>query len=161
MADTPATPEAIAALAEQVVAALRVLSPAERAQLAQAIDTNPAALGLSDAGRVGLHRVLSELGPIGSLKWRDLRLDLDARRVDIAGAEVPMSHREFELLRHFVERPGRAISRERLLQEVWGRDYFGSTKTVDVHIYRLRRKLGAEYGAFLQTVRHIGYRLGA
>ncbi len=161
MADAPGTPEGIAALAEQVVTALRALSPTERAQLAQTIDQNPASLGLSDAGRAALHRILSELGPIGFLQWRDLRLDLDARRVEISGTAVPMSHREFELLRHFVERPGRAISRERLLQEVWGRDYFGSTKTVDVHIYRLRRKLGAEYGAFLQTVRHIGYRLGA
>jgi len=161
MADPPPTPAAIAALAEQLVAALRALSPDDRARLAHAVEADASSLGLSEAGKAALHRALAQPGQIAVLQWREFRLDLNSYRVEIGGQLIELSHREFELLRYFIERPGRAISRERLLQEVWGLDYFGSTKTVDVHMYRLRRKLGKEYRACLQTVRHIGYRLGA
>jgi len=69
-----------------------------------------------------------------------------------------LTFKEFELLRHLNENPGRVFSREQLLSEVWGYDYFGGTRTVDVHIRRLRAKLG-EHESLIDTVRNVGYRL--
>ena len=71
---------------------------------------------------------------------------------------LDLTFKEFELLRHLNENPGRVFSREQLLSEVWGYDYFGGTRTVDVHIRRLRAKLG-EHESLIGTVRNVGYRL--
>ncbi len=79
--------------------------------------------------------------------------------VKIKGRPLDLTYKEFELLRHLAEYPGRVFTREQLLRQVWGYDYFGGTRTVDVHIRRLRAKLGSEYEALIGTVRQVGYKL--
>jgi DNA-binding response OmpR family regulator len=71
---------------------------------------------------------------------------------------LDLTFKEFELLKYLVQHPGRVFTREQLLQEVWGYDYFGGTRTVDVHVRRLRAKLGPENEALIGTVRNVGYR---
>ena len=77
----------------------------------------------------------------------------------ISGRPLDLTYTEFELLKYLAQHPGRVFSREQLLQEVWGYDYFGGTRTVDVHIRRLRAKLGTEYEQLIGTVRGVGYKL--
>ena len=89
-----------------------------------------------------------------------LTVDLEERTVTADGARVLLTYKEFELLRLFFSRPGAAFTREQLLSSVWGVDYAGETRTVDMHIKTLRQKLGS-YGGMIETVRHIGYRLEA
>ena len=86
-----------------------------------------------------------------------LTVDLEERTVTADGARIPLTYKEFELLRLFLSRPGVAFTREQLLSDIWGVDYAGETRTVDMHIKTLRQKLG-NYGAMIETVRHIGYR---
>jgi DNA-binding response OmpR family regulator len=74
------------------------------------------------------------------------------------GVSLDLTFKEFELLKFLAQHPGRVFSRAQLLQEVWGYDYFGGTRTVDVHVRRLRAKLGAENEALIGTVRNVGYR---
>ena len=76
----------------------------------------------------------------------------------IGGRPLDLTFKEFELLKYLAQHPGRVFSREQLLQEVWGYDYFGGTRTVDVHIRRLRAKLGTEHEQLIGTVRNVGYR---
>ena len=76
----------------------------------------------------------------------------------IGGRPLDLTFKEFELLKFLAHNPGRVFSRSQLLQEVWGYDYFGGTRTVDVHVRRLRAKLGAENEALIGTVRNVGYR---
>jgi DNA-binding response OmpR family regulator len=76
-----------------------------------------------------------------------------------AGARVlDLTFKEFELLRFLAQHPGRVFSRAKLLQEVWGYDFYGGTRTVDVHVRRLRAKLGPEHEHLVETVRGVGYR---
>ncbi len=75
------------------------------------------------------------------------------------GEQLDLTYTEFELLKYLVQHPGRVFSREHLLADVWGYDYFGGTRTVDVHVRRLRAKLGPEHEALIGTVRNVGYRL--
>jgi DNA-binding response OmpR family regulator len=74
------------------------------------------------------------------------------------GALLDLTFKEFELLKYLAQHPGRVFTRHQLLQEVWGYDYFGGTRTVDVHVRRLRAKLGPEHEALIGTVRNVGYR---
>jgi DNA-binding response OmpR family regulator len=76
----------------------------------------------------------------------------------ISGRTLDLTFKEFELLKFLAQHPGRVFSREQLLQEVWGYDYFGGTRTVDVHVRRLRAKLGPENETLIGTVRNVGYR---
>ncbi|MGQ0611094.1 MAG: phosphate regulon transcriptional regulator PhoB [Paracoccaceae bacterium] len=95
------------------------------------------------------------------LEWQDLRLDSETHRVTRAGAEIKLGPTEFRLLSTFLERPGRVFSREALLDRVWGRDIYVDSRTVDVHIGRLRKSLMAAGGNDpLRTVRGTGYALG-
>ncbi len=71
---------------------------------------------------------------------------------------LDLTFKEFELLKFLAQHPGRVFTRAQLLQEVWGYDYFGGTRTVDVHVRRLRAKLGPEHEALIGTVRNVGYR---
>ncbi len=77
----------------------------------------------------------------------------------INGRLLNLTFKEFELLKHLALYPGQVFTRDRLLHEVWGYDYFGGTRTVDVHIRRLRAKLGADHESLIGTVRNVGYRL--
>ena len=84
-------------------------------------------------------------------------MDLEEHTVIMDGQRLTFTFKEFELLRLFLTHPGAAFTREQLLSAVWGVDYAGETRTVDVHIKTLRQKLGA-YGAMIETVRSVGYR---
>ncbi len=76
----------------------------------------------------------------------------------LGGRPLDLTFKEFELLKYLVQHPGRVFTRQQLLQEVWGYDYFGGTRTVDVHVRRLRAKLGPENEILIGTVRNVGYR---
>jgi DNA-binding response OmpR family regulator len=76
----------------------------------------------------------------------------------VGGRVLDLTFKEFELLKYLAQHPGRVFSRQQLLQEVWGYDYFGGTRTVDVHVRRLRAKLGPENETLIGTVRNVGYR---
>ncbi len=76
----------------------------------------------------------------------------------LGGRSLDLTFKEFELLKFLAQHPGRVFSRQQLLQEVWGYDYFGGTRTVDVHVRRLRAKLGPEHETLIGTVRNVGYR---
>ena len=88
----------------------------------------------------------------------DLTIDEAAYSARVGQRILDLTFKEFELLRFLAQRPGRVFSRAQLLQEVWGYDYYGGTRTVDVHVRRLRAKLGPEYDALIGTVRNVGYR---
>jgi len=89
-----------------------------------------------------------------------ISLDENRHAVAVNGAPVSLTLKEYELLRLFMEKPGRVFTREVLLSEIWGMDFDGETRTVDVHIGTLRTKL-AEAGALIETVRGVGYKMEA
>ena len=86
-----------------------------------------------------------------------VRVDLDAREARLAGAPLDLTPREFDLLAFLARHPGRALSRDELLRKVWGYDYVGETRTVDVHVRRLRAKLGERHDC-IETVLGAGYK---
>ena len=88
----------------------------------------------------------------------DLTIDETTYTARLSGAALDLTYKEFELLKFLAQHPGRVFTRAHLLQEVWGYDYFGGTRTVDVHVRRLRAKLGPEHEALIGTVRNVGYR---
>jgi DNA-binding response OmpR family regulator len=88
----------------------------------------------------------------------DLTIDEATYSARLRGRVLDLTFKEFELLKFLAQHPGRVFTRAQLLQEVWGYDYFGGTRTVDVHVRRLRAKLGAEHEALIGTVRNVGYR---
>lgn len=96
----------------------------------------------------------------GRLTLGPLTLDPESHTVTVDGENVTLTLKEFELLRTMMARPGVVFTRDRLLSEVWGTDYDGETRTVDVHIRTLRQKLG-DAGAMIGTVRGVGYRMEA
>jgi DNA-binding response OmpR family regulator len=87
-----------------------------------------------------------------------LELDLANYQVALDGEPVDFTYMEYELLRFLATHPNRVFTREALLQSVWGYDYYGGARTVDVHVRRVRAKLGAEHAPRLKTVRSVGYR---
>ena len=93
------------------------------------------------------------------IKVGDLTVNPDNYQVYVHGRPLDLTYKEFELLKFLAQRPGRVCDRDLLLREVWGYDYYGGTRTVDVHIRRLRAKLGAEHEALIETIRNVGYRL--
>ena len=90
-----------------------------------------------------------------------LRIDTDTYKVEANGRTLDLTFKEFELLRFLATHPGRVYTRPALLREVWGYDFYGGTRTVDVHVRRLRAKLGAEHEHLIETVRSVGYRARA
>jgi two-component system alkaline phosphatase synthesis response regulator PhoP len=94
------------------------------------------------------------------LRHRDLELNTATYQATVAGRPIDLTYMEYELLRYFVEHQGRVWSREQILSKVWGYDYFGGSRTVDVHVRRLRAKLGEERSRWIITVRSVGYRFG-
>lgn len=93
------------------------------------------------------------------IKVGDLTINPDNYQVYVRGRPLDLTYKEFELLKFLAQRPGRVCDRDLLLREVWGYDYYGGTRTVDVHIRRLRAKLGVEHEALIETIRNVGYRL--
>jgi two-component system alkaline phosphatase synthesis response regulator PhoP len=94
------------------------------------------------------------------LQMGQLSLDPGAHTVFVQGSRVQLTLKEYELLKKFMEHPGRVFTREQLLQSVWGLDYMGESRTVDVHVGTLRSKLGL-CGEYMETVRGVGYRMEA
>ncbi len=88
----------------------------------------------------------------------ELSIDEATYTARLRARVLDLTFKEFELLKFLAQHPGRVFSRAHLLQEVWGYDYFGGTRTVDVHVRRLRAKLGSEHEALIGTVRNVGYR---
>ena len=94
----------------------------------------------------------------GEIRSGDVSIDESTYTARLKGEVLDLTFKEFELLKYLAQHPGRVFSRAQLLQEIWGYDYFGGTRTVDVHIRRLRSKLGPEFEAIIGTVRNVGYR---
>ena len=92
------------------------------------------------------------------IRQGDVVIDENTYTAKIKGRSLDLTFKEFELIKFLAQHPGRVFTRAQLLQEIWGYDYFGGTRTVDVHIRRLRAKLGPEFEAIIGTVRNVGYR---
>ena len=92
------------------------------------------------------------------IRTGDIVIDENSYTAKVRGRTLDLTFKEFELLKFLAQHPGRVFTRSQLLQEIWGYDYFGGTRTVDVHIRRLRSKLGPEFEALIGTVRNVGYR---
>ncbi len=98
-------------------------------------------------------------GAGSTLTVSGISMNLESRTVEISGVKTELTYKEFEILRLFLSHPGMVFTRERLFSDVWGENYIGETRTVDMHIKTLRQKLG-EHGDMIETVRSVGYRLG-
>ena len=94
----------------------------------------------------------------GEIRTGEVVIDETTYTARLKGNVLDLTFKEFELLKYLAQHPGRVFPRAQLLQEIWGYDYFGGTRTVDVHIRRLRSKLGPEFEAIIGTVRNVGYR---
>ena len=94
----------------------------------------------------------------GEIRSGEVTIDETTYTARLKGNVLDLTFKEFELLKYLAQHPGRVFTRAQLLQEIWGYDYFGGTRTVDVHIRRLRSKLGPEFEAIIGTVRNVGYR---
>lgn len=97
-------------------------------------------------------------GGDGKLTVGDLVIEEPTYTARLKGRALELTYKEFELLKFLAQHAGRVFTRAQLLQEVWGYDFFGGTRTVDVHVRRLRAKLGPEYDAMIGTVRNVGYK---
>jgi len=105
------------------------------------------------AGDVDVHRA-------DLVEYGELTLNLETYQASIEGRPLDMTYMEYELLKFLAQNPGKVFTREILLSRVWGYEYYGGARTVDVHVRRLRAKLGEEHAGLIQTVRSVGYRFG-
>ena len=94
------------------------------------------------------------------ITYGDLILNVETYQAAIAGRPIDLTYMEYELLKFLAQHPGKVFTRETLLSRVWGYEYYGGARTVDVHIRRLRSKLGEEHANLISTVRSVGYRFG-
>lgn len=108
--------------------------------------------------RLSMLRIRSGRGDEGSIRLGGLVIDTDSYKASLRGRPLDLTYKEFELLRFLASRPGRVSTREDLLRKVWGYGFYGGTRTVDVHIRRLRAKLGVADEHLIETVRGVGYR---
>jgi two-component system phosphate regulon response regulator PhoB len=107
--------------------------------------------------RAVLRRRSQKIDEEESIEHRSLRLDSERHRCFVENVEVDLTAKEFDLLKRLMRRPGRVLTRDQLLEEVWGHDVTVTSRTIDTHVKRLREKLG-NAGAMIETVRGIGYR---
>lgn len=94
------------------------------------------------------------------IEYGPLVLNVETYQASITGRPLDLTYMEYELLKFLASSPGKVFTRETLLSRVWGYDYFGGARTVDVHVRRLRAKLGEEHAGLITTVRSVGYRFG-
>ena len=94
------------------------------------------------------------------VEYADLALNVETYQASISGRPLDLTYMEYELLKFLAQNPGKVFTREMLLNRVWGYEYYGGARTVDVHVRRLRAKLGEEHAGLIQTVRSVGYRFG-
>jgi DNA-binding response OmpR family regulator len=127
-----------------------VLDTAGPAELATRLRLAMARAETANAGTGGTEQ--------GVIRRGELVIDETTYSVKLRGGALDLTFKEFELLKHLAGHPGRVYTRAQLLQEVWGYDYYGGTRTVDVHVRRLRAKLGPEHESLIGTVRHVGYK---
>ena len=118
----------------------------------------PGAPATEVATRLAMLRRRTGAGDGSVIRLGPLSLDTETYRVTASGRSLDLTYKEFELLRFLASRPGRVFTRPALLREVWGYDFYGGTRTVDVHVRRLRSKLGPEHEHLIETVRGVGYR---
>jgi DNA-binding response OmpR family regulator len=123
---------------------LRPIVPAELYARLRQLDWKSAAFGSDEVIKVG-----------------DLVIDLAGYECSLGGRRLDLTHQEFELLRFLAQNRGRVFSRDQLLQKVWGYEYTGGTRTVDIHVRRLRAKLGPVSSGLIATIRHVGYKMKA
>ena len=108
--------------------------------------------------RLALGRLAGEEPEDPEITHGPLTIDEAGYSATLRGRRLDLTYKEFELLKYLAQHPGRVFTRGQLLQEVWGYDFFGGTRTVDVHVRRLRAKLGADYEVLIGPVRNVGYR---
>ncbi len=94
------------------------------------------------------------------VEYGGLVLNLETYQAAVDGEPIDLTYMEYELLKFLAQNPGKVFTRETLLSRVWGYEYYGGARTVDVHIRRLRAKLGEEHAGLISTVRSVGYRFG-
>ena len=94
------------------------------------------------------------------VEYGDLALNLETYQAALSSKPLDLTYMEYELLKFFATHPAKVFTREQLLSRVWGYEYYGGARTVDVHVRRLRAKLGEEHANLIQTVRSVGYRFG-
>jgi DNA-binding response OmpR family regulator len=138
-----AAPEHLALLESSGVAADFVVTPIDPVEL-----------------RIRVRRTATDEPGDELLRFKDLELNPLNYQASLAGEPIDLTYMEYELLRFLVENPVRVWSREQLLSRVWGYEYYGGARTVDVHVRRLRSKLGEERSSWITTVRSVGYRWG-
>ncbi|AZI59044.1 DNA-binding response regulator [Nakamurella antarctica] len=121
---------------------------------------------LSSAGpaevQCRLRLLAGRLNPVadsGLISLGDLTIEEDTYTARLRGKTLELTYKEFELLKFLAQHPSRVFTREQLVTEVWGYDFFGGTRTVDVHVRRLRAKLGPEHESLIGTVRNVGYKM--
>ena len=110
--------------------------------------------------RIRLRRLTPQPTGDETIRFKDLELNPLTYQATLAGEPMDLTYMEYELLLFLVDNPVRVWSREQLLSRVWGYDYYGGARTVDVHVRRLRSKLGEERASWISTVRSVGYRWG-
>ena len=120
--------------------------------------TGPAELDARLRLLVGRRRLLADDETRSETRLGDLVINDRTYTAGLHGRPLELTHKEFELLKYLARHPGRVFTRGHLLQQVWGFGYFGGTRTVDVHVRRLRAKLGAEYESLIGTVPNVGYK---
>ena len=121
-------------------------------------DTGPAELDARLRLLVVRTRGVTAEEASGKVTLGDLVIDEGTYTARLRGRPLDLTYKEFELLKYLAQNAGRVFTRAQLLQEVWGYDFFGGTRTVDVHVRRLRAKLGSEYESLIGTVRNVGYK---
>ncbi len=153
----------IDALAEQSgVPVIVVVEPAHFPLVEQSHGVADLLTSPPDPAELGLRvrRLLKLTSTDQTLHYGDLELNPLTYQATLGTDPIDLTYMEYELLRFFVEHRGRVWTREQLLSKVWGYDYFGGARTVDVHVRRLRAKLGEERAEWITTVRSVGYRFG-
>lgn len=110
--------------------------------------------------RLRVNRLVRHEASEDIISFKDLELNPLTYQATLANEPMDMTYMEYELLRFLAENPVRVWSREQLLSKVWGYEYYGGARTVDVHVRRLRAKLGEERSSWITTVRSVGYRFG-
>lgn len=110
--------------------------------------------------RLAIARTREEAEETGNeIRAAGVVIDETSYTARVNGNALNLTYKEFELLKYLAQHPGRVFTRAQLLHEVWGYDYYGGTRTVDVHVRRLRAKLGSDHENLISTVRNVGYRL--
>ncbi len=105
-----------------------------------------------------LYRKTHRISDTSIIRSAELEIDTSKYEVRVSGKKIDLTYTEYELLKFLASNPGQVFGRDLLLNKVWGYDYFGGARTVDVHVRRLRSKIETSTGRYIETIRHIGYK---